>query len=258
MEFSKDHIIHEIKRTAEENGGAPLGSDRFLQETGIHKSDWYGKLWPRWGDAIIEAGYKPNELQGSYDDEKVVGHLASFIKELGHYPVSGELRIKAKSQKGFPSHTVFLRVGRKAELVSKVIEYCQKRPEFDDVIKICESIVSPSDEKDVASTGTEKEEVLGYVYMTKVSLKNAASYKIGFSTSPYKRISQLNTRSPVEEILIHEIETNDPSRSEAYWHKKYSDKRQPRTEYFNLRNTDIQSFKKYKSMMWRLIFTPPN
>lgn len=42
--MNKEHIISEIKRTAEENGGVPLGKDRFLKETGIKFSDWYGLI----------------------------------------------------------------------------------------------------------------------------------------------------------------------------------------------------------------------
>lgn len=258
MKFSRDHIILEIKRTAEKNGGSPLGKGLFYKQTGIRESDWSGKFWARWGDAVTEAGYKPNTLQTPYKDEWIIERLVSLIKELGHYPAAAEIRMKARADKGFPHGNTFKRIGAKSALASKAIAYCQNKPGFDDVIKICAVITDSFDEKEQVFTGAVKEEVVGYVYMTKVSLKNAVCYKIGFSSSPYKRASQLNTRSPVEEVLIHEIETNDPQRSEQYWHKKHSDKREPRTEYFNLRSADIQLFKKYKSMMWRLVFTPPN
>lgn len=245
MKFSKDYIIDKIKRTAQENGGKPLGKGLFYKKTGIRESDWSGKFWARWGDAVKEAGYKPNTLQMPYNDEWIIEKLVSLIRELGHYPTAAEIQMKARADKGFPHGNTIRRIGNKFEIAPKAIEYCRRQSGFDEVVEICESIDAPSNEKKRALTEAVKEEVIGYVYMTKVSLKNVTSYKIGFSNSLYKRIQQLNTRSPVEEVLIHKIETNDPQRSEQYWHKKYSNKREPRTEYFNLRRTDIQLFKKY-------------
>jgi hypothetical protein len=50
--MSKINILEEIKRTAKTNGGMPLGKQRFFQETGIKESDWSGKFWTKWGDAV--------------------------------------------------------------------------------------------------------------------------------------------------------------------------------------------------------------
>lgn len=55
--MEKQHILNEIRRTAKANGGDPLGRERFLTDTGIKQSDWYGKYWIRWGDAVREAGF---------------------------------------------------------------------------------------------------------------------------------------------------------------------------------------------------------
>lgn len=64
----KDYILAEIVRTARENGGIPLGRDKFAGETGIKEADWYGRHWVRWSDAIVEAGFQPNSFQRSGDD----------------------------------------------------------------------------------------------------------------------------------------------------------------------------------------------
>ena len=38
--MNKEHILKEIKRTTQANGGVPLGQQRFLHETGIKKSEF--------------------------------------------------------------------------------------------------------------------------------------------------------------------------------------------------------------------------
>ena len=58
MMVTKAHILDEIELTAEANGGQALGRLRFYAETGIKETDWSGKYWVRWSDALREAGKK--------------------------------------------------------------------------------------------------------------------------------------------------------------------------------------------------------
>lgn len=74
--MDKQHILAEIKRTAEANGGVPLGLEKFFQKTGIKRSDWSGIHWVRWGDAIQEAGFTANHLQGAYNEEYLLEQSA--------------------------------------------------------------------------------------------------------------------------------------------------------------------------------------
>ena len=61
MALSKEQILVEIKRTAKENGGKPLGKLRFVKETGIGPYDWQ-RYWTQFGKAQQEAGLSPNQL----------------------------------------------------------------------------------------------------------------------------------------------------------------------------------------------------
>ncbi len=239
--IDRQHITNEIKRTAEANGGIPLGTERFFAETGIRTSDWFGKYWARWGDALIEAGYKPNEMQGSYEDDWVIEKLISVIRELGRFPSSGDLRLKAKQEKDFPSHNVFNRVGKKAELVRKTIEYCCNRGGFDNVLKICEKIAVTIHSE---PNGTQQRQTeLGYVYL----MKSGRYYKIGRTASLGRREYELGIQLPEPPKTIHSIKTDDPPGIEAYWHKRFEAKRKG-GEWFELSKEDVEAFRRRKFM----------
>ena len=62
--MTKLYILQEIKRTTKANGGTPLRKLQFESKTGIKRYDWFGVYWARWSDAIREAGYIQDRLQG--------------------------------------------------------------------------------------------------------------------------------------------------------------------------------------------------
>jgi hypothetical protein len=137
--MNKAYILAEIKRTAEANGGVPLGIARFEAETGITRSDWYGKYWARWSDAQREAGYAPNQLQSASDTTGLLAKYAKFAQELGRLPVAGDLLLKSRNDPDFPDRSTFdKRLGSKSELVRQLLEYCRSRDGYDDVIRMCE------------------------------------------------------------------------------------------------------------------------
>jgi hypothetical protein len=105
----KDFILAEIKRTAAQNGDVALGRGRFEKATGITQNDWYGRYWSKWSDAVREAGCTPSSYQEAYDADHIVSALARLVRELGRFPVFGELRLKARNDATFPSHGVFAR-----------------------------------------------------------------------------------------------------------------------------------------------------
>lgn len=92
--MDRAHIVAEIRRTAKENGGTPLGRLRFAAETGIRESDWSRRYWARWNDALAEAGFSPNQLQPRYADDDVLAALVTEIRRLGRMPTRAELDLR--------------------------------------------------------------------------------------------------------------------------------------------------------------------
>jgi hypothetical protein len=240
--MDKQHILDEIVRTAQENNGRPLGIKKFEDETGIALSDWYGRYWARWGDAVKEAGYQPNILQDSYDEDWMIEKLISLTRELGHFPVKGEMLLKTRTDKTFPNPATFdSRLRGKAGRVKKVLDYCRSKTGYEDVIQICEAIthVEVSAEKD----NTDDDSEIGYVYL----IKSGRYYKIGRSNSAGRREYELAIQLPEKAITEHVIKTDDPTGIEAYWHKRFSDRRK-NGEWFALTAADVRAFKKRRFM----------
>jgi hypothetical protein len=237
----KQHILDEIRRTASQNGGVPLGRARFQAETGISQSDWYAKFWRSWGDAVREAGYEPNVLQSAFDEKDVLEKLIAFIRELARYPVAADLRMKAREDPGFPSHNVFRRLGRKGELAAKVISHCEAQGGFDDVVAACQPIATvPATTQDAPIASDAK---FGFVYL----LKSGRYHKIGRSRSVGRREYELAIQLPEPATVVHKIKTDDPVGIEEYWHKRFAEKRKG-GEWFDLSLGDVAAFKRRKFM----------
>jgi hypothetical protein len=112
-QVDKRHILDEIRRTAADNHGELLGARRFSQETGIKQTDWHGSFWARWGDALREAGFAPNQFNKAYAEDDAIQKLILLIRESGRFPVRRELEVKARADEHFPSHNVFASRGSK-------------------------------------------------------------------------------------------------------------------------------------------------
>jgi hypothetical protein len=242
--MNRTEIISEIKRIAEELGGKAPGFQRFATETGLRKSDWYPNLWLRWGDAIIEAGCQPNDYNTAYNTDFLITKYIELIRVLGRFPIEGELRIRKKTDKNFPSHSGFSQLGSKNDRVQTIIEYCQGKEEFDDIISHCSKVVLASNQK-TNLTNTDSGKV-GYVYLLRHGTRN--EYKIGRTNNPIRREGEIRLELPEKIQPIHYIETDDPSGIENYWHSRFASKRKE-GEWFLLTADDIRAFKR-----WRRIY----
>lgn len=241
--MNRQQILDEIRRTAKANHGVPLGKVRFEQETGIRYHDWFGKYWSRWGDAVREAGLSANAFRGAFEDDALIEKLIGLIRELGHFPVTGELRIKKHSDSSFPNDKVLAaHFGPRSGLKKVVTEYCRAHAGFDDVLPLCGPIASDGDDESRPDESTANE-IVGFVYL----MKHGRHYKIGKTNAMGRREYELAIQLPEKLRTVHVIKTDDPDGIEEYWHKRFAAKR-GNGEWFDLGTADVQTFKRRKFM----------
>ena len=239
---TRTYILDEIKRTARENGGVPLGRRRFAVETGLKEQDWSGRYWARWGDALKEAGFRPNQLQVRLNDSLVLEKLALLIRELGRLPVEMELRMRRRDDLTFPSHNTFKRFGPRAKLTAAVAAWCQEHPGYDNVAKICAASDTAEPEA-VAPRPRAADTEFGSVYL----LKSGRYYKIGRSNAVGRRERELAIQLPERATVVHNIKTDDPAGIEFYWHRRFETRRK-NGEWFQLTAEDVSAFKRRRFM----------
>ena len=191
---------------------------------------------------MSEAGLSPNVMQTAYDKKFVAEKFISLIREVGRYPSNPEIRLKSRSDKSFPSHnTLVHHLGKHSDRAAFIKSYCEEKGGMEDVIQFCmphikpEPIIRDEIEQDVPSTG--------YVYL----LKSGKFYKIGSTNNPDRRQYEIGIQLPEKIHHIHSVETDDPSGIEAYWHKRFREKRK-QGEWFDLNANDIKTFRRRKFM----------
>lgn len=240
----KEHILSEILRTAEQNGGKPLGRVRFATETGIRESDWSGRYWTRWGDAVRESGLEPNRKQVRSDDDANLERLAREARRLGHLPMRRELQLRRREDDSFPSVGVFDRLGSKRALARRLARYCEEHPDYADVLEIVQPLLDAEEEPGASSDNAgEVVPEYGFVYL----LKSGRHYKLGRTNSLGRREYELAIKLPEPADTVHVIKTDDPVGIERYWHLRFADRRE-NGEWFELTQADVGAFKRRKFM----------
>lgn len=191
---------------------------------------------------VKDAGYAPQEKIHAYEDDWLLEQLVLFIRELGHYPATVEYRWKSRQGVGFPDQKTFSKLGAtKASVIERVLEYCERHTEYDDVARICREMPTAQQGKEVPESDAPAN--AGFVYL----MKSGKRYKIGKTESLEKRFAGLSAQVSHELIQVHAITTDDPSGIEAYWHNRFSTKRKF-NEWFELSAEDVAAFKKRKFM----------
>ena len=225
----------EIRRTTNENGGKPLGQSRFQTATDISPHHWK-YYWPNWGAALQAAGYNPNTKWERVPDDELAKQLIPLIRKLGKYPTFGEMQVYRNQNPNF-RFTVFTKRS-KLSMVQAVLQYCEGKSQYKDIVKICKPLSSTSDKY---ANDLQTDNKRAFVYLIR---GYPGQYKIGISDDPERRIYEL-TKGPYRPELVWKIETDDPLGIESYWHKRFEEKIM-RGEWFKLSASDVRAFKRWK------------
>ena len=232
----RDRIIKEIRRLAEANSGRPPGRRLFETETGIAEGAWFGVYWARWGDALAEAGYSPNIKHQKLDEQFILQKLAAVCRYYGKFPATMEMRLYKKIDPNFPNEkTILSHFGGKQSLLGRLAEWARRDDDYKDVAAMLEGISSEPAPNVKAVT---KE---GIVYL----IKSGAYYKVGRSDELERRVREIRIALPEAATLVHSIRTDDAAGIEAYWHRRFNDRR-ANGEWFKLTNADVAAFKRRK------------
>jgi hypothetical protein len=230
----RERIITEIQRINNQTGQV-LGVRAFEIATGILRREWTGKIWARWSDAIKEAGFEPNELTQRYDSKTVLEFVANCSETLGRLASSSDLRLYGRNNPGSPSSkTIENHFPNRSLLISALRDFSEREPSYSFLLNMLPEVTTEREER-AASLAQ------GHVYL----LRAGDYYKIGQSSDLEKRVKSINVALPDKATLEHAISTDDPPGFEAYWHRRFADRR-ANGEWFKLSRADVMAFKKRK------------
>ncbi len=233
MNNDRDLILAEIKRLHLEKGRTP-GIASFEKATGIPNHRILGVHWARWSDAIAEAGLAQNKLTTRYDSNQLLQGLASFARSLGRYPSHDDIKFARRNGVDLAYPDVYSgHFGGAEQTKAALLQFCEKDDNWKDVASF---IPRPAEILPEASSSK-----LGHVYL----LQSGEHYKIGRTDNVERRFKEITVAMPAAVTLIHSIVTDDPSGIEAYWHKRFADRR-ANGEWFKLSRDDVAVFRRRK------------
>ena len=209
----REFIISEIRRLASERG-APPGQHAFTTATGITPAKWRGIVWLRWSEALAEAGFSANEWNQKRDTREILEQIAALCRILKRLPTRAEIKMQKRLDPSFPAHTTVSNHFRTNADLADALHGLSEDENWADLTQYL-----PDERPPQPGEPNGKRE--GLVYL----LKSGQHYKIGRSDDIERRFREVTIALPEAVILVHTIRTDDPSGIEAYWHRRFADKR---------------------------------
>jgi hypothetical protein len=207
----------------------------FARQTGIAEHQWSGVFWARWSDAVAEAGYGPNSLQGRFDTGDVLTKIIEACRHYGRVPTVSEMKLQRLRAPSFPSKGAIAgHFPTRAALLAALARRAAEDGNLHDI-----AAMLPSEPQSDAALSPKPKE--GFVYL----LKSSDHYKIGRSDELERRVKEIRIALPEAVTLVHAIQTDDPPGIEAYWHRRFADRR-ANGEWFKLEPSDLSAFRRRK------------
>lgn len=233
----REHILNEIRRLAAANGGRAPGMNSFEKSTSIRVHEWRGIYWEKWSDAVREAGFEANERQPSYTENFLVEKLAQASRYYNEIPSTIKMKMYQRVDPTFPARQTFNKhFASRNEMLARLREWTATHEDYADVAALL-----PQEEPTNLRRRETSKVSEGFVYM----ICSGAYYKIGRSDELERRVKEIKIALPDAAILVHAIRTDDPSGIEAYWHRRFADRR-ANGEWFKLTPGDLAAFKRRK------------
>ncbi|CCV05400.1 conserved hypothetical protein [Mesorhizobium metallidurans STM 2683] len=237
-EIQKQEIIRAIRSIAAASGGVPPGQRKFLSETGITDHTWKNRIWRKWTDALAEAGFAPLEWFAGYDKSEILQQVNDLARRLEAFPNYGDLTFEGSNNPYFVSIAAIKRRWRIGDLAAELRTFAADRGDHQ-VVAYCDDFLATTKSLPDAGEAPDKP-ALGYVYL----IKYGKDFKVGRTSSIARRSRQVQIELPDETVLVHAILTDDPAGVEAYWHRRFADKR-GNGEWFKLSAADLATFKRW-------------
>ena len=238
--MSREQILAQVKRTADANGGTPLGERAFFAETRTTRRTLWRAGFPNYGTAVEAAGYQPNRMKEALNDDTLFAPLARLVRRLGRFPTQGERFAARQADPSMPGIAAYTRRGRCEPLNEALLNWCRNHKEFADVVSLLET---PRAKGRASASSRGRKTVNGYVYLMKYGA-HGKDFKIGCTENVARRESQLDMMSPSDVRVVHVIETDDPRGIEKYWQERFADRRIKTKEVFRLTPEDVAAFKR--------------
>jgi hypothetical protein len=152
------------------------------------------------------------------------------------------MRLKKRTDSTFPNEKTYARFGSKAQLLARLGEFAARESgQFGAILAWLPAPLDVVETDDAAEPASVLE--IGTVYL----LRFGKFYKIGRSNSAGRRERESALQLPEKVRMVHVIRTDDPPGIEAYWHRRFADRRK-NGEWFELVPSDVAAFRRRKFM----------